>query len=140
MAVFFSLAMSERRMLKAFDKEIMKEVQRLEIAGTDAEDNSTNSTDVGTLPTPPERTERAHGTAPSLGGTVGFLTEPQLAVLQLLPTRLSTREIGRELSVSVTTIRTQVQAIYRKLQVSSRSEAVARARQLGLLPPTSTDP
>ena len=60
-------------------------------------------------------------------------------MLRLLPTQLSTREIGRELSVSVTTIRSQVQAIYRKLQVGSRAEAVAHARQLGLLSRTSLD-
>jgi LuxR family maltose regulon positive regulatory protein len=62
------------------------------------------------------------------------LTERELAVLRLLPTRLSTRELGRELSVSPNTIRSQVQAIYRKLQVNSRAEAVTTARQLGLLP------
>jgi LuxR family maltose regulon positive regulatory protein len=62
------------------------------------------------------------------------LTERELAILRLLPTKLSTREIGRELSVSVTTVRSHVQAIYRKLGVSSRAEAVAQARQLRLLP------
>ena len=62
------------------------------------------------------------------------LTERELAVLQLLPSRLSTREIGRELSVSVHTVRSQVQAIFRKLQVTSRADAVTQARQLGLLP------
>ena len=62
-------------------------------------------------------------------------------MLRLLPTRLSTREIGRELSVSVTTVRSQVQAIYRKLQASTRAEAVAHARELGLLQgSTATDP
>jgi LuxR family transcriptional regulator, maltose regulon positive regulatory protein len=61
-------------------------------------------------------------------------------VLRLLPTGLSTREIGRELSVSVTTIRSQVQAIYRKLQASTRSEAVAHAHELGLLPWAPADP
>jgi LuxR family maltose regulon positive regulatory protein len=62
------------------------------------------------------------------------LTERELAVLRLLPTRLSTREIARELYVSPNTVRSHVQAIYRKLQVSSRAEAVTNARQLGLLP------
>jgi LuxR family maltose regulon positive regulatory protein len=62
------------------------------------------------------------------------LTERELVVLRLLPTRLSTREIGRELSVSVHTVRSQIQAVYRKLQASTRSEAVAHARELGLLP------
>jgi LuxR family maltose regulon positive regulatory protein len=56
-----------------------------------------------------------------------------LAVVRLLPTGLSTREIGRELYVSVATIRSHVQAIYRKLEVASRAEAVAHARELGLL-------
>jgi LuxR family transcriptional regulator, maltose regulon positive regulatory protein len=55
-------------------------------------------------------------------------------VLRLLPARLSTRDIANELSVSVHTVRTQVQAIYRKLQASTRAGAVARARELGLLP------
>jgi LuxR family maltose regulon positive regulatory protein len=62
------------------------------------------------------------------------LTERELVVLRLLPTRLSTKEIGRELNVSANTVRSQVQAVYRKLQVSRRAEAVARARELGLLP------
>jgi LuxR family maltose regulon positive regulatory protein len=62
------------------------------------------------------------------------LTERELAVLRLLATQLSTREIGRELYVSVNTVRSHVQAIYRKLQVTSRAEAVTHARQLGLLP------
>jgi LuxR family transcriptional regulator, maltose regulon positive regulatory protein len=62
------------------------------------------------------------------------LTGRELTVLRLLPTQLSTREISRELSVSVTTVRSQVQAIYRKLGVSSRAEAVTQAHELGLLP------
>jgi LuxR family maltose regulon positive regulatory protein len=62
------------------------------------------------------------------------LTTRELAVLELLATHLSTPEIGRQLYVSVNTIRTQVRAIYRKLQVNRRGHAVARARQLGLLP------
>jgi LuxR family transcriptional regulator, maltose regulon positive regulatory protein len=56
-----------------------------------------------------------------------------LAVVRLLPTQLSTREIGRELYVSVATIRSHVQAIYRKLEVTTRAEAVAHARDLGLI-------
>jgi LuxR family maltose regulon positive regulatory protein len=62
------------------------------------------------------------------------LTERELAVLRLLPTRLWNREIASELYVSVNTVRSHVQAIYRKLQVSTRAEAVAQARELGLLP------
>ena len=62
------------------------------------------------------------------------LTERELAVLRLLSTRLSNREIGRELYVSINTVRSHVHALYRKLEAASREEAVARARELGLLP------
>jgi LuxR family maltose regulon positive regulatory protein len=54
-------------------------------------------------------------------------------VLRLLPTRLSLREIGSELYVSQNTVKTHVRSIYRKLAASSRADAVARARELGLL-------
>jgi LuxR family maltose regulon positive regulatory protein len=68
------------------------------------------------------------------------LTKRERAVLRQLPTRLSNREIGRELYVSINTVRSQIQAIYRKLGVTSRAEAVARARHLHLLPgSTPTD-
>jgi LuxR family transcriptional regulator, maltose regulon positive regulatory protein len=99
------------------------------------------STDPGALPAILQQTRWALDTAPHRQITVTApLTERELAVLRLLPAPLSTREIGRELYVSVHTVRSQVQAVYRKLQASNRAEAVARARQLGLLPGTSTDP
>src|SRR5829696_169427 len=94
-------------------------------------------TDSGILPRLLAQTERALTPAPRRPVEAAApLTERELVVLGLLPTQLSTREIGRELSVSVTTIRSQVQAIYRKLQASTRSEAVTNARELGLLPVT----
>jgi LuxR family transcriptional regulator, maltose regulon positive regulatory protein len=96
--------------------------------------------DPGVLPALLERTEEALGSRPRRVQGIGPLTERELAVLHMLPTQLSTREIGRELSVSVTTIRSHVQAIYRKLQVASRTEAVIHARQLHLLPQTGDSP
>jgi len=93
------------------------------------------STDPGMLPALLEQTEQALGSRPRRPVQMAApLTERELAVLRLLPTRLSTREIGRELYVSPNTVRSHVQAIYRKLQVNSRAEAVTTARQLGLLP------
>jgi LuxR family transcriptional regulator, maltose regulon positive regulatory protein len=92
------------------------------------------STDPGILPALLEQAEEALGSRPRRVQGTAPLTERELVVLRLLPTRLSTRELGGELSVSVTTIRSQVQAIYRKLQASTRAEAVANARHLGLLP------
>jgi LuxR family transcriptional regulator, maltose regulon positive regulatory protein len=92
-------------------------------------------TDPGMLPSLLDRTTRGvRGTAHLSRRPTGALTERELVVLRLLPTRLSTRDIARELSVSVTTIRSQVQAIYRKLQVASRAEAVTQARRRRLLP------
>jgi LuxR family transcriptional regulator, maltose regulon positive regulatory protein len=92
-------------------------------------------TDPGSLPALLEQTEQTLASAPrGRAESAAPLTERELVVLRLLPAQLSTREISRELSVSVTTIRSQVQAIYRKLQASTRAEAVAHARTLGLLP------
>jgi LuxR family maltose regulon positive regulatory protein len=61
------------------------------------------------------------------------LTERELAVLRLLPGTLSLREIAEELYVSLNTVKTHVQAIYRKLGVSTRDEAVSRGREIGML-------
>jgi LuxR family maltose regulon positive regulatory protein len=61
------------------------------------------------------------------------LTAREQAVLGLLPTGLSAREIGDELGISRDTIKTHTKRIYQKLGVSSRRDAVARGRDLGLL-------
>jgi len=91
--------------------------------------------DPGALPALLEQTEQALASpARRRVEAEAPLTERELVVLRLLPAQLSTREISRELSVSVTTVRSQVQAIYRKLQASTRAEAVIQARELGLLP------
>ena len=54
-------------------------------------------------------------------------------MLRFLPTNLSRTEIARELSVSLNTVSTHLRSIYAKLQVSDRSSAVQRARELRLL-------
>jgi LuxR family maltose regulon positive regulatory protein len=61
------------------------------------------------------------------------LSERELAVLQRFPGRLSQREIAAELYVSLNTVKTHARSIFRKLGVTSRAEAVRRARELGLL-------
>jgi LuxR family maltose regulon positive regulatory protein len=61
------------------------------------------------------------------------LTQRERAVLWLLQGGLSQREIAQELSVSLNTVKTHTRAIYRKLGVSSRPEAIARGRGLGIL-------
>jgi LuxR family maltose regulon positive regulatory protein len=61
------------------------------------------------------------------------LTAREQAVLGLLPSGLSAREIADELGISRDTVKTHTKRIYQKLGVSSRRTAVARGRQLGLL-------
>ncbi|MGO9784775.1 MAG: LuxR C-terminal-related transcriptional regulator [Streptosporangiaceae bacterium] len=60
------------------------------------------------------------------------LTEREAAVLRLLGGSLSLREIGQELYLSPNTIKTHTQAIYRKLGVSTRHDAVARGHDIDI--------
>jgi len=61
------------------------------------------------------------------------ITDREREVLRLLQGTLSLREIGRELYLSPNTIKTHTRALYRKLGVSDRQDAVTRARELGLM-------
>jgi LuxR family maltose regulon positive regulatory protein len=61
------------------------------------------------------------------------LTRAELRVLRFLPSHLSFPEIAERLHVSGNTVKTQAHAVYRKLDASSRSKAVARARAVGLI-------
>ena len=61
------------------------------------------------------------------------LTAAELRLLPMLSTHLSFPEIAEELFLSRHTIKTEAKSIYRKLGVSSRSQAVGRSRELGLL-------
>ena len=61
------------------------------------------------------------------------LTDREFEILTLLQTDLSLREIGHQLFVSRNTAKTHVAHLYRKLGVSDRSAAIARARQLDLI-------
>ena len=73
-------------------------------------------------------------TAPlRVAGRGSELTEREVAVLRLLRGTLSLREISVELYVSPNTVKTHAQAIYRKLGVSTRHDAVARGREAGVL-------
>jgi LuxR family transcriptional regulator, maltose regulon positive regulatory protein len=61
------------------------------------------------------------------------LTMAELRILRFLPTHLSFREIGSRLHVSTNTVKSQVHAVYGKLDAGSRSEAVEHASMLGLI-------
>ena len=62
------------------------------------------------------------------------LSEREHDVLRFLASQLGGPEIAAELHISPNTLKTHQQAIYRKLGVSQRHDAVHRAKQLGLLP------
>jgi LuxR family transcriptional regulator, maltose regulon positive regulatory protein len=71
-----------------------------------------------------------HGPA---GSGASALTAAELRLLPLLSTHLSFPEIAQEMFLSRHTIKSEANSIYRKLGVSSRSQAVSRSRELGLL-------
>jgi LuxR family transcriptional regulator, maltose regulon positive regulatory protein len=68
------------------------------------------------------------------------LTQGETRVLRYLSSNLSTREIAHELYLSTNTVKTHQRHLYRKLQARTRSQAVERARALGLLAPISCRP
>jgi LuxR family transcriptional regulator, maltose regulon positive regulatory protein len=68
-----------------------------------------------------------------VSGPAVLLSERELAVLALLPSLLSAREIAEEFTVSVNTVKSHIRSIYTKLGVSSRRDAVLAARDRGLM-------
>jgi LuxR family maltose regulon positive regulatory protein len=72
--------------------------------------------------------------APSLTALlVDPLTDREMEVLTYLPSRLTNAELAERCFVSVNTIKTHMAHIYQKLAVPNRTEAITRARELGLL-------
>jgi LuxR family maltose regulon positive regulatory protein len=65
------------------------------------------------------------------------LTESEIRVLRYLPSNLSAPEIAAEIFLSTSTVKTHMRHIYEKLDAHRRSEAVDRARELGLLGPSA---
>jgi LuxR family maltose regulon positive regulatory protein len=89
--------------------------------------------DLGNLPA---EADRLRDKLAAMGpGTVGAssLTTAELRLLPLLPTHLTFRQIGERLHVSRHTVKTQAMSVYRKLGVSSRSAAIERVHEVGLL-------
>ncbi len=71
--------------------------------------------------------------APASQPLVELLSDRELEVLQLIAQGLSNREISERLFLALITVKGHNRNIFRKLQVRRRTEAVARARELGLL-------
>jgi LuxR family maltose regulon positive regulatory protein len=85
-------------------------------------------------PTWLDRLRRAlPGGAVTTGVSTGFveeLTDRELEVLRMLPSRLTLREIADELFISINTLKFHLKVIYRKLDCTSRAQAAERARSL----------
>ncbi len=89
---------------------------------------------LGVLGEAVDRLEREVSAMPQAqDGASSGLTRAELRLLPMLSTHLSFKEIGERLHVSRNTIKTQAISVYRKLGVSSRSEAVDFAEDLGLV-------
>ena len=88
--------------------------------------------DLGVLPARVGRLQATLATTNARAAGASSLTAAELRLLPLLSTHLSYQEIGERLHVSKNTVKTQAYSAYRKLGVSSRSEAVIRVRELGL--------
>lgn len=73
------------------------------------------------------------GFRPATPGLVEPLSEQELRVLRLVATGTSNRETAQELYVTVGTVKKHLNNIFGKLGVNSRTQAVARARELNLL-------
>jgi DNA-binding NarL/FixJ family response regulator len=76
--------------------------------------------------------EEPQGNAATAGATI--LSEREVVVLEAVARGLSNREIGRQLWISEQTVKFHLRNVYRKLGVSSRTEAARHAYRMGLVP------
>lgn len=89
---------------------------------------------LGTLPDEARALQAQLSSQPSPAAPgASSLTAAELRLLPLLPTHLSFPEIAEHMFLSHNTIKAEVTSIYRKLGASTRSQAIARARDVGLL-------
>jgi LuxR family maltose regulon positive regulatory protein len=100
----------------------------------EAEDVFQHRPDLGTLRQQVQELRRQMANVASRNdGWASTLTAAELRLLPLLTTHLSFREIAERLYVSRNTVKSQAISVYRKLDASSRSEAIERAVELGLV-------
>ena len=90
------------------------------------------------FPPLPEDARRAIARSPGVaaGGPPGLLeplSQRELDILRLISQGLSNQEIGDRLFLAVNTVKGHNRVLFDKLQVERRTEAIARARELGLI-------
>ena len=89
--------------------------------------------DLGTLPAQADRLQARLATVEARAAGPSALTAAELRLLPLLSTHLPVSEIAAELFLSPHTVKSEMKSIYRKLGATSRTQAVTRSRELGLL-------
>lgn len=89
--------------------------------------------DLGSLSDEATELRSQLSTAGQNANGVSALTAAELRVLPMLTTHLTFRQVGARLYLSPHTVKSHAMSIYRKLDVTSRSAAVQRARDVGLL-------
>jgi LuxR family maltose regulon positive regulatory protein len=84
---------------------------------------------------PSTKPEEAASTKPRVdqSGLIEPLSEREIEVLQLIAQGLSNREVGDRLYLTLNTVKAHSRTIYSKLGVNNRTQAVAKARALGIL-------
>ncbi|HEX7976561.1 MAG TPA: LuxR C-terminal-related transcriptional regulator [Anaerolineales bacterium] len=82
----------------------------------------------------PDATITVQERGPQAGNLVEPLSRRELEVLHLLALGRTNQEIASQFVIALGTVKAQTANIYRKLDVTNRTEAVARARQIGILP------
>jgi LuxR family maltose regulon positive regulatory protein len=88
---------------------------------------------LGLLPTQADQLQSQLDMLGETTASAARLTTAELRLLPLLSTHLTFREMGERLHVSPHTVKSQALSLYRKLGVSSRSQAIQRMQQTGLL-------
>jgi LuxR family maltose regulon positive regulatory protein len=89
--------------------------------------------DLGILPAQADRLQAKLATVEARAAGPSALTAAELRLLPLLSTHLPVSEIAAELFLSPHTVKSEMKSIYRKLGATSRTQAVTRSRELGLL-------
>ncbi|HET7245976.1 MAG TPA: LuxR C-terminal-related transcriptional regulator [Streptosporangiaceae bacterium] len=89
--------------------------------------------DLGLLPAQADRLEASLATIEARAAGPSALTAAELRLLPLLSTHLPVPEIAAELFLSPHTVKSEMKSIYRKLGATTRTQAVTRSRELGLL-------
>jgi LuxR family maltose regulon positive regulatory protein len=88
----------------------------------------------------PDEVPASHDTASPAGDLVEPLSPREIEVLHLIALGRTNREIAEQLIIALGTVKAHTSSIYRKLDVANRTEAVARARQIGVLPSSQLNP